>query len=213
MQSQPVLVCHGAADDGGDVFEHGYNLVDSLWIGNLLGESACAALTAATPILCCSIPSQWGRPTGVAIFALSGHWAGRHDEPEPSCFTSFILSIVFSLGMTGLLEGMVSPLLRFLQVPSELYEMTCLYLRIYLIGYGAVYLYCYFAAVLRSFGDTCSRCWPCCMYCTQRRVRPAVDSRIWIAGRGSGDGFVSGNLFGVYGVLSEKESLVFFPCC
>ena len=51
------------------------------------------------------------------------------------------------------------------------------------------------------------------MYCTQRRVRPAVDSRIWIAGRGSGDGFVSGNLFGVYGVLSEKESLVFFPCC
>lgn len=32
--------------------------------------------------------------------------------------------------------------------------MTCLYLRIYLIGYGAVYLYCYFAAVLRSFGDT-----------------------------------------------------------
>ena len=28
-----------------------YNLVDSLWIGNLLGESAYAALTAATPIL------------------------------------------------------------------------------------------------------------------------------------------------------------------
>ena len=92
--------------------------------------------------------------------------------------------------------------------------MTCLYLRIYLIGYGAVYLYCYFAAVLRSFGDTVFQMLGHAgMYCTQRRVRPAVDSRIWIAGRGSGDGFVSGNLFGVYGVLSEKESLVFFPCC
>lgn len=131
-----------------------YNLVDSLWIGNLLGESAYAALTAATPILLLLNSHRNGGDQRGCYFALSGHWGGETRRTRTILFTSFILSIVFSLGMTGLLEGMVSPLLRFLQVPSELYEMTCLYLRIYLIGYGAVYLYCYFAAVLRSFGDT-----------------------------------------------------------
>ena len=28
-----------------------YNLVDSLWIGNLLGETAYAALTNSTPVI------------------------------------------------------------------------------------------------------------------------------------------------------------------
>ena len=49
-----------------------YNLVDSLWIGNLLGESAYAALTAATPIL-------------LLLNSLRPLGRGRHDEPEPSC--------------------------------------------------------------------------------------------------------------------------------
>ena len=181
-----------------------YNLVDSLWIGNLLGESAYAALTAATPILLLLNSIAMGATNGVAILLSQAIGAGETRRTRTILFTSFILSIVFSLGMTGLLEGMVSPLLRFLQVPSELYEMTCLYLRIYL-------LFCRCAAQLWGYGVPDAG--HAGMYCTQRRVRPAVDSRIWIAGRGSGDGFVSGNLFGVYGVLSEKESLVFFPCC
>ena len=92
--------------------------------------------------------------------------------------------------------------------------MTCLYLRIYLIGYGAVYLYCYFAAVLRSFGDTVFQMLAM-LVCTvlNGALDPLLIHGFGLQGRGSGDGFVSGNLFGVYGVLSEKESLVFFPCC
>ena len=33
-----------------------YNLVDSLWIGNLLGETAYAALTNSTPIILTPLP-------------------------------------------------------------------------------------------------------------------------------------------------------------
>ena len=36
----------------------------------------------------------------------------------------------------------------------ETFQMACEYLEIYLLGYLAVYLYCYFTAVLRSFGNT-----------------------------------------------------------
>ena len=147
-----------------------YNLVDSLWIGNLLGESAYAALTAATPILLLLNSIAMGATNGVAILLSQAIGAGETRRTRTILFTSFILSIVFSLGMTGLLEGMVSPLLRFLQVPSELYEMTCLYLRIYLIGYGAVYLYCILPLCCAALGIRCSRCWPCwyVLYSTAR---------------------------------------------
>lgn len=62
-----------------------YNLVDSLWIGNLLGESAYAALTAATPILLLLNSIARGRPTGLLFCSLRPLGRERHDEPEPSC--------------------------------------------------------------------------------------------------------------------------------
>ena len=62
-----------------------YNLVDSLWIGNLLGESAYAALTAATPILLLLNSIAMGATNGVAMLLSQAIGAGRHDEPELSC--------------------------------------------------------------------------------------------------------------------------------
>jgi Na+-driven multidrug efflux pump len=44
-----------------------YNLVDSLWIGNLLGETAYAALTNATPIILILTSIAMGATNGVSI--------------------------------------------------------------------------------------------------------------------------------------------------
>lgn len=51
-----------------------YNLVDSLWIGNLLGETAYAALTNSTPYhfnfdFCCN-----GSNKRCVYFDLPSHW-------------------------------------------------------------------------------------------------------------------------------------------
>ena len=74
-----------------------YNLVDSLWIGNLLGESAYAALTAATPILLLLNSIAMGATNGVAILLSQAIGAGETRRTRTILFTSFILSIVFSL--------------------------------------------------------------------------------------------------------------------
>lgn len=44
-----------------------YNLVDSLWIGNLLGETAYAALTNSTPILLILTSVAMGATNGISI--------------------------------------------------------------------------------------------------------------------------------------------------
>ena len=44
-----------------------YNLVDSLWIGNLMGETAYAALTSSTPIILILNSIAMGATNGVSI--------------------------------------------------------------------------------------------------------------------------------------------------
>lgn len=131
-----------------------YNLVDSLWIGNLMGETAYAALTSSTPIILILNSIAMGATNGVSILLSRAVGAGDRENTESLVATSLVVSAVFSVGITVLLELFLRPLLILLQTPGETFQMACEYLDIYLLGYLAVYLYCYFTAVLRSFGNT-----------------------------------------------------------
>ena len=44
-----------------------YNLVDSLWIGNLMGETAYAALTNSTPLILILNSIAMGATNGISI--------------------------------------------------------------------------------------------------------------------------------------------------
>ena len=53
-----------------------------------------------------------------------------------------------------ILELCLPTILGALNTPAETYDMAYSYLTIYVLGYVAVYLYLYFTAVLRSFGNS-----------------------------------------------------------
>ncbi len=131
-----------------------YNLVDSLWIGNLLGETAYAALTNSTPIILILTSVAMGATNGVSI--LLSQAVGAKDKKKTECLisTSFCASAAFSLLVTILLETFLPGILKALNTPAETYDLAYSYLSIYVLGYLAVYLYLYFTAVLRSFGNS-----------------------------------------------------------
>lgn len=130
-----------------------YNVVDSLWIGNLLGENAYAALTSSTPIILILNSIAMGATNGVAILVSQAIGAKDEGAVERAISTSLVVAMVFSVSVTLLLELSLPWLLRVLNTPDETWEMAKDYLSIYLLGYVTVYLYCYFTAVLRSFGN------------------------------------------------------------
>ena len=131
-----------------------YNLVDSLWIGNLLGETAYAALTNATPLILILNAIAMGATNGVAILLSQAVGAGDRFRSARLITTSLITAVVFALGITVLLELTLTPLLLLLQTPNEIFSLTRDYLVIYILGYLPVFLYCYFAAVMRSYGNS-----------------------------------------------------------
>ena len=131
-----------------------YNLVDSLWIGNLLGEPAYAALTNSTPIILILTSIGMGATNGVSILLSQAIGAKKDTKKNRVLSTSFFVSVIFSILITILLEIFLNPILTVLNTPDEIFDMARSYLSIYILGYVAVYLYLYFTAVLRSFGNT-----------------------------------------------------------
>ena len=131
-----------------------YNLVDSLWIGNLLGETAYAALTNSTPIILILTSVAMGATNGVSILLSQAIGAKDKRKTESLIATSLIVAIAFSLLITLVLELTLPFILNALNTPTETYDMAYGYLAIYVLGYVAVYLYLYFTAVLRSFGNS-----------------------------------------------------------
>ena len=123
-----------------------YNLVDSLWIGNLLGEQAYAALTNSTPIILILTSIGMGATNGLAILLSQVIGAKNEQKKKNIIVTSFFVSIILSVFMTIVLVV--------LNTPTEIFDMAKNYLSIYALGYVAVYLYLYFTAILRSFGNT-----------------------------------------------------------
>ena len=131
-----------------------YNLVDSLWIGNLLGKTAYAALTNSTPIILILTLVAMGSTNGVSILLSQAIGSKDKRKTESLIATSLIVAIVFSLLVTLILELCLPTILGALNTPAETYDMAYSYLTIYVLGYVAVYLYLYFTAVLRSFGNS-----------------------------------------------------------
>lgn len=131
-----------------------YNFVDSLWIGNLLGETAYAALTNSTPVILVLTSVAMGATNGVSILISQAVGAKDRKRTESLVVTSFCVAVVFAVLVTVLLEVFLPGILNALNTPAETYEMAYSYLSIYVLGYLAVYLYLYFTAVLRSFGNS-----------------------------------------------------------
>ena len=98
-----------------------YNLVDSLWIGNLLGETAYAALTNSTPIILILTSVAMGATNGVSILLSQAIGAKDKKRTESLIATSFCVAVVFSVLVTVILGLLFPSILSALNTPAGTY--------------------------------------------------------------------------------------------
>lgn len=136
------------------VLNMAYNLVDSLWIGNLLGKNAMAALTSSTPIILLLTSIGMGATNGLSILLSQAIGAKDNTKTGRILSTSLISTIILCITLTIICEYSLNGILRLLHTPAEIFSMAKEYLSVYLLGFLPVFLYLYFTAVLRSYGNT-----------------------------------------------------------
>lgn len=130
-----------------------YNIVDSLWVGNLLGETGYAALTNSTTLVMILSALAMGTSNGVAILVSQAVGAKNQQKSEQIIATSLVTALIFSLILTVAIELSLPKLLVLLNTPAETYTLAYQYLSIYVGGWFTIYLYMHFTAIFRSYGD------------------------------------------------------------
>lgn len=131
-----------------------YSLIDSLWIGNLLGKKAMAALTSSTAVILLITCVMVGLTNGIAILLAQAIGLKDAMRVRQMKATSFVVSLSVMAVIIGLCEMGVTPILKALRAPEETFSMSSWYLRIYLIGVLPSYFYMYFTTILRCYGNT-----------------------------------------------------------
>lgn len=130
-----------------------YNLIDSIWIGNLLGENGYAALTTAgsVSILLYAVTMGIGNGTSVVVSQLVG--AEDRKKKNTVISTVIVMSILFAAVVIVLLESFLEQILLIFQTPGDIYADAKSYLAIFLVGYVVIFVYMQLTSIYRSFGN------------------------------------------------------------
>lgn len=144
--SGPIMVAN--------LLQTSFQLVDSLWIGNLLGARSLGAV-AVSGVLMFTVLSFVIGMNSAALTILSQQ-RGRNDEAGLRDYLNAFVVILFllsvALGITGFfLSG---TLLGVLGTPADIMEDARQYLQITFLGMLFLFGYNFIATVLRAVGDS-----------------------------------------------------------
>lgn len=135
-------------------FSMAFDVTDSLWIGNSLGETALAAQTIAMPLILIYNSVCMGVTGGIGILLSIAIGAKRQDKIEGLIATSLVTMLVFSLVITFICEFGVGFILSAVNTPREIYARASGFLSIHILSFPFVMMYMYLSAVLRSYGNS-----------------------------------------------------------
>ncbi|RUO44295.1 MATE family efflux transporter [Aliidiomarina taiwanensis] len=129
-------------------------LITGLWVGNLLGSAAFAAVTVSTSIVVVLLAFVMGvNNATLTVFAqLKG--AGNQAETSSylSAFTFLLTSLSLAIGLLGYL--LAGPMLAFINTPASIMDQAKEYLQVMFIGTLFLTGYNFIGSLLRAFGDS-----------------------------------------------------------
>lgn len=138
----------------GNLLQQFYNIADTLIVGRYLGANALAAVGAAYALMSFLTSILLGLCMGSgAVFSLR---YGEKNEKvlKKSIFVSFVMIAAVALAVNGVVFLFIDPIMGLLCVPVEIYSMMREYLWMIFWGIIAVFLYNFFASLLRSVGNS-----------------------------------------------------------
>ncbi len=148
------LLCFSIPTATGLLFQHLYNIVDAIIVGQFVSKEALAAVGSTACISNMMIGLSSGLSTGAGVVAAQCY--GQQDIVNLRKTVHVTLIMTIYLGIAATLLGVLSvgPMLKIMKTPSDIYEEAYVYLTIYFTGFSALFLYNMGAGILRALGDS-----------------------------------------------------------
>ncbi|PYZ92377.1 MATE family efflux transporter [Salipaludibacillus keqinensis] len=137
-----------------NILQTSYQVIDSIWVGNLLGANALGALAISSTVVFTILSFIIGINTA-ALTVLSQHKGAKDDEGLKKSLNGFVVvlgSLTIILGLIGFFVS--GQILQWMGTPDEILPLATLYLRINFVGILFLFGYNFIATVLRALGDS-----------------------------------------------------------
>ena len=133
----------------GDLLQQCYNIADTLVVGRFIGTNALAAVGSAFTLMTFLTSILLGLAMGSGtVFSIK---FGQKDDTglREGVLAAFVLLAIVTAVLTGAVYLGFEGIIWFLRLPAEIAPLMRTYLKIVFAGLAAIFLYNYFASLLR----------------------------------------------------------------
>lgn len=137
-----------------NLLQTSFQIVDSLWVGNILGAPALGAVAVATTILVTVLSFILGL-NNAALTILSQQYGKQNHEGLKRYLNAFIIIMTLMAAGFGVLGYIFAEeLLLLIGTPESILDQARVYLQISFLGMFFLFAYNFVNTVLRALGDS-----------------------------------------------------------
>lgn len=144
--SIPILI--------GRIVQLFYSLVDTKIVGSTMGELALASVGSVSSLYSLLTGFLNGLTLGFSILTAMHFGAGDERKLKKSFGASIVLGTITTVLLIVVILVFLKPILQFMNVPEEEFEMAYAYISILVIGMIVTLFYNLLANTMRAIGDS-----------------------------------------------------------
>ncbi|MCQ2418116.1 MAG: MATE family efflux transporter, partial [Oscillospiraceae bacterium] len=138
----------------GNLLQQVYNLVDTMVVGRFISSQALAAVGSSYTLMVFITSIIIGLCMGSGAIFSKNYGAAEFDEMQENIGYSFWFIAAVTAALYAVLYPGKMMILRVLQIPEELMQLTDAYVAVAFAGIGFIFLYNFFAYLLRARGNS-----------------------------------------------------------
>jgi putative MATE family efflux protein len=128
--------------------------INNIYVGQLLGVNAMAAVSAFFPIMFFLISFMVGLGAGASVL-IGQAWGAREPERVKAiAATTLIVGVIAGLAVATIGGLLTEPMLRALNTPADVIADAAAYSRVMLLAAPGLFLFLLVTSMLRGVGDT-----------------------------------------------------------
>ena len=136
----------------GNIFQQLYGLIDTIVVGNFVGEDALAAVGTSTALAFVFIAVAMGLSIGCSVVISQLFGAGSLQRMKTAIFTSIFMMIALGVILTIVAYNLAGIMLGWMQTPDNIFADAKSYLQIYTLGYIGLFVYNISNSIFNALG-------------------------------------------------------------
>ena len=136
------------------IFQQLYNTMDTVIVGHTLGETALAAIGAATPAYDLLMGFALGIGSGLSIVTARSYGSKDEETLKKSVSGALVIGVVLTLILTLMTRIGLMPFLKLLNTPEDILPEAYEYSSCIMLFMGVTFAYNLCSGILRAVGDS-----------------------------------------------------------